>query len=55
MLKTYKDLLVWQKSYHLCLELYRITQRFPNEEKFGITAQNTWFDKLTMTFESASA
>jgi len=39
MLKTYKELLVWQKAYHLCLELYKITQRFPKEEKFGITTQ----------------
>jgi hypothetical protein len=39
MLKNYKDLNVWQKSYELCLEIYRITARFPNEERYGLTSQ----------------
>ncbi|PIW86131.1 MAG: hypothetical protein COZ95_00945, partial [Nitrospirae bacterium CG_4_8_14_3_um_filter_50_41] len=24
---------VWQKSYQLCLEIYKITKRFPGEER----------------------
>lgn len=39
MLKNYKDLTVWQKSYRLCLEVYRITKGFPKEERFGLTSQ----------------
>jgi four helix bundle protein len=39
MLKNYRDLLVWQKSYQLCIEIYRITRDFPKEEKFGLTSQ----------------
>ena len=39
MLKNYRELKVWQKSYQLCLEVYRITARFPKEEKFGLTSQ----------------
>ncbi len=39
MLKNYKDLKVWQKSYELCLEIYRITAKFPKEEKYGLTSQ----------------
>ena len=39
MLKNYKELKVWQKSYQLCLEIYRITERFPKDEKFGLTSQ----------------
>ncbi len=39
MLKNYKDLKVWQKSYELCLKIYRITAKFPNEEKYGLTSQ----------------
>ncbi len=39
MLKNYKELKVWQKSYQLCLEVYRITALFPNDEKFGLTSQ----------------
>jgi hypothetical protein len=33
MLKNYKELKVWQKSYELCLEIYRITAKFPKEER----------------------
>ncbi len=39
MLKNYKELKVWQKSYHLCLEIYRITNKFPIEEKYSLTSQ----------------
>ncbi len=39
MLKNYKELKVWQKSYELCLEIYRITTKFPNEERYGLTSQ----------------
>jgi four helix bundle protein len=39
MLKNYKELKVWQKSYQLCLEIYRIPARFPKDEKFGLTSQ----------------
>jgi len=39
MLRTYKDLKVWQKSYQLCLNVYKITKEFPSEEKFGLTSQ----------------
>ena len=34
MLKNYKDLKVWQKSYALCLEIYRITKELPKEERY---------------------
>ena len=39
MLKNYKELKVWQKSYKLCLEIYRITAKFPKEERYGLTSQ----------------
>ena len=39
MLKNYKELVVWQKSYKLCLEIYRVTKKFPNEERYGLTSQ----------------
>lgn len=39
MLKHYKELKVWQKSYKMCLEIYRVTKNFPNEEKYGLTSQ----------------
>jgi four helix bundle protein len=39
MLKNYKDFKVWQKSYELCLEIYRITAKFPKEEIYSLTSQ----------------
>jgi four helix bundle protein len=39
MLRTYKDLKVREKSYRLCLEIYRITKEFPKNEIYGLIAQ----------------
>ena len=39
MIKDYKELKVWQKSYRLCLEVYRVTKGFPKEELYGLTSQ----------------
>lgn len=36
MLKSYQDLRVWEKAYNLCLEIYKLTRRFPDEEKYGL-------------------
>jgi four helix bundle protein len=30
---------VWQKSYELCLKIYRITAKFPREKRCGLTSQ----------------
>ncbi len=37
--RGYKDLIVWQKGITLVKEIYRLTQKFPSEEKFGLVAQ----------------
>jgi four helix bundle protein len=39
MLKSFKELAVWQKSYELCLEIYKLTKIFPDDEKYGLTSQ----------------
>lgn len=39
MLKSFKDLKVWRKSYELCLKLYEFTSTFPNEDRFGLASQ----------------
>ncbi len=39
MLKNFKDLKVWQKSYQLCLEIYRVTKKFPKEEIYTLISQ----------------
>jgi len=38
-MKDFKDLRVWQKSHALTLAIYRVTQRFPKEEMYGLTSQ----------------
>jgi four helix bundle protein len=37
--KSYRDLEVWKKSMRLAKRIYQITQRFPSEERFGLTNQ----------------
>ena len=39
MLKNYRELLVWQRAYQLCLETYRTTKGFPKEEWYGLVSQ----------------
>jgi four helix bundle protein len=39
MLKSYKELKAWEKSYQLCLNIYKMTKRFPKEEQYGLTSQ----------------
>ncbi len=39
MLKNYKELKVWQRSYQLCLKIYKVTTIFPKEERYGLTSQ----------------
>lgn len=36
---SHKDLIVWQKSIELVIEIYRITSKFPRSELFGIVMQ----------------
>jgi len=38
-MKTYRDLLVWQKAMTLVTEVYRKTKTFPREEVYGLTSQ----------------
>jgi four helix bundle protein len=39
MNRTYRDLVVWQKSMELVSEIYRVTSNFPKTEIYGITSQ----------------
>ena len=38
-MRNYRDLQVWKTAHDLTLELYRVSQRFPREEIYGITGQ----------------
>jgi four helix bundle protein len=35
----YRDLRVWNTAMALVLEVYRVTESFPNTERFGLTSQ----------------
>jgi four helix bundle protein len=35
----FHQLMVWQKSHRLALEVYRVTTSFPKSEVFGLTSQ----------------
>jgi four helix bundle protein len=37
--RSYKDLVAWQKSMDLVTTVYRASQRFSKEEIFGLTSQ----------------
>jgi four helix bundle protein len=37
--KTYRDLVVWQKSMSLVAEIYRLPKSFPKDETYGLTSQ----------------
>ncbi len=39
MVKHYKELIVWKKAMDLVTEIYRLTDAFPENEKFGLVSQ----------------
>lgn len=38
-IRSYRDLEVWQKAMDLVVECYRIAERFPRTETYGLTSQ----------------
>ncbi len=38
-IKTYRDLLVWQKSMNLVTEIYHASAKFPSTEVYGLVSQ----------------
>ncbi|MES2619213.1 MAG: four helix bundle protein [Bacteroidota bacterium] len=38
-MQNYKDLKVWEKAHSFTLGVYKATQSFPSEEKFGLISQ----------------
>src|SRR5215831_16832445 len=38
-IKSYKDLLVWQKGLTLVKLVYEVTKQFPTDERFGLISQ----------------
>jgi len=37
--KTYRDLMLWQKAMALVTEIYKVTKSFPRREDYGLTSQ----------------
>ena len=38
-MRNFEDLEVWQMAHALTVELYRLTEKFPRSEMFGLTSQ----------------
>jgi four helix bundle protein len=38
-MNQFKNLLVWQKSVDMAVEIYKITKKFPGDERFGLISQ----------------
>ena len=38
-LKSYKELIVWQKSFQLAKIIYKLTRHFPKSEIYGLVSQ----------------
>ncbi len=39
IIKSYRDLVVWQKSMEFVTTVYAITKEFPKEEQYALTSQ----------------
>ncbi len=37
--KSYKDFVIWQKAMDLVEKVYRLTEKFPASEVYGLTSQ----------------
>ncbi len=40
-IQSHRDLVVWQKAMDLAVMVYRLTQRFPKNETYGLASQLT--------------
>ncbi len=38
-INSHKDLIAWQKGIRLCKAIYKLTEKFPKEEAYGLTSQ----------------
>ncbi len=39
--RSHRDLIVWQKAMDLAVEVFKLTERFPKSQVYGLTAQVT--------------
>ena len=38
-MRDFRSLKVWEKAHQLTLEVYKVSQTFPSDERFGLTSQ----------------
>lgn len=38
-IKSYKDLLIWQKGFQIVIAVYKLVKSFPQEELYALTSQ----------------
>lgn len=38
-MRDFKKFKVWAKSHQFVLDVYKLTRKFPDEERFGVTSQ----------------
>jgi four helix bundle protein len=38
-MQNYKDLKVWEKAHSFTLQVYKLTEKFPRQETYGLTNQ----------------
>jgi four helix bundle protein len=38
-IRSFTDLIAWQKAHQLALEIYKATKSFPDSERFGLISQ----------------
>jgi four helix bundle protein len=39
-IKNFEDIVAWQKSHQLVLLVYKLTDKYPKQEVFGLTSQS---------------
>ena len=39
LITNFQDLIVWKKSHQLVLEVYKLTEKYPKHELFGLVSQ----------------
>ncbi len=39
MIESYRDLTVWQRAIETCVAIYKLTEKFPGSEMYGLTNQ----------------
>lgn len=38
-IQSYQDLIAWQKAMEVAVSIYRVTERFPKSEQYGLVSQ----------------